>query len=109
MTQCLTKVCIPPFGTHSAASLYPLVHIVREGFPIDVAPTALCGVKGALLKDHLTLTDHHHRTATHFCALKDVVLHILERGEIGSNILNCKICINDVFFKGVHFMRFLCH
>lgn len=90
MTQHLTKACIRTFGTHSAASLYPLVHIVREGFPIDVAPTTLCGVEGALLKDHFTLTDHHHRTPTHFCALKDVVLHILERGKIGSNIFNCK-------------------
>lgn len=86
------------FGTHSAPSLYPLVHVVREGFPIDVAPAALCGVKGALLKDHLPLTDHHHRTPTHFCALKDVVLHILQREEIGSNVLNCKISINYVLF-----------
>lgn len=98
MTQRLTKACTPTFGTHSAASLYPLVHIVREGFPVNVAPAALCGVKGALLKDHLTLADHHHRTATHFCALKDVVLHILEGGEIGSNILNGRICMNYIGF-----------
>lgn len=67
------------FGTHGAASLYPLVDVVGEGFPTDVAATALRGVEGALLKDHLTLTDHHHGTPAHFCALKDVVLHILER------------------------------
>lgn len=43
-----------------------------------MAPTALGGVKGAVLEDNLTLADHHHRTTAHFCALKDVVLHVLE-------------------------------
>lgn len=51
--------------------------MVRERFTADVAPAALHGVEAALLQHDLSLADHHHRTSTHFCALKDVILHSL--------------------------------
>ena len=51
--------------------------MIRERFTADVAPTTLHGVEGALLQHDLALADHHHRTSTHFCALKDVILHSL--------------------------------
>lgn len=56
--------------------------MVGEGFTADVAPTALRGVEAALLQHNLALADHHHRTSTHFCALKDVILHSLGGEEI---------------------------
>lgn len=68
--------------THPAASFYPLVNVVREGFTTDVAPTALRGVKAALLQHNLALANHHQRTSTHFCPLEDVVLHSLEHEEV---------------------------
>lgn len=51
--------------------------MVREGFPADVAPTALRGVKVAIFQHYLTLADDHQGASTHFCPLKDVVLHSL--------------------------------
>jgi len=63
--------------THHAASLYPLVHVVREGFTTDVASTAFYGVKAAIFQHNLALADHHHRTSVHFCPLKDVILNSL--------------------------------
>lgn len=58
--------------------------MVREGFTVDVAPAALCGVKAALLQHDLALADYHHWTTTHLCALKDVIFHSLGEEEIGS-------------------------
>lgn len=64
--------------THPAASLYPLVHLVGEGFAADVAAAALSGVKAAFLQHDLALADHHQWSSTHLRALKDVILHSLE-------------------------------
>lgn len=79
--------------THPAASLYPLVHLVWEGFAADVAPTTLRGVKAAVLQHNLTLADYHQGTSTHFCALKDVILHSLQEEEAcirkGGELNNC--------------------
>lgn len=63
--------------THPAASLYPLVHMIWERLTADVAPTSLHGVKGTIFQHNLALADHHQRTATHLCPLKDVVLNSL--------------------------------
>lgn len=75
---------ISAITAHPAAGLYPLVNVVREGFTADVAPTALRGVKAALLQHNLALADHHHRASTHFCALKDVILYSLGKEEASS-------------------------
>ena len=68
---------------YPAASLYPLVNVVREGFSGHVASWALGGVEVPLLQDDLALADHHQRPAAHLCAFKDVVLHGLQgRGRV---------------------------
>lgn len=70
-------VKFPCDGTHPAARLYPLVHVIGERLAADVAPTALSGVKIAVLQHDLALADDHHRTSTHLSALKDVILYSL--------------------------------
>lgn len=65
--------------THPAASLYPLVHVIGEGFTADVASTALHGVKGTVFQHYLALADHHQRTSSNLSPLKDVILHSLWR------------------------------
>lgn len=72
-----TQRCICKKKTHPAASLYPLVHVIWEGLTSDVAPTALHGVKGTIFQHNLALADHHQRTSTHLCPLKDVILNSL--------------------------------
>lgn len=67
--------------THPAASLYPLVDVVGEGFAGHEASRALGGVEVPFLQDDLALADDHQRTAAHLRALKDVVLHSLRRGN----------------------------
>lgn len=78
------KVQIPPIRTHPAASLYSLVHVIRERFAADVAPRAFGGVKAAVLQHNLTLADHHQWPTSHFCALKDVILHSLGMRDLSS-------------------------
>lgn len=68
-----------PQLSQPAASLYPLVNVVGEGFSRDEASTALTDVECSFFQDNLTLTDDHQRTPAHFCALEDVVLHSLYR------------------------------
>lgn len=65
--------------TYPAASLYPLVHVIGEGFAGDVAAAALGGVKVAFLQDNLALADHHRGTTAHLGALEDVVFYSLDR------------------------------
>lgn len=64
--------------THPAASLYPLVDIVREGLTGHVASGSLCGVEVSILQYDLSLTDDHQGCPTHLGTLENVVLNCLE-------------------------------
>lgn len=64
---------------YPAASFYPLVDVVRERFASHETSRALRGMEGPLLQDDLPLADDHKGPATHLQALKDVVLHSLQR------------------------------
>lgn len=62
---------------YPAASFYPLVNIVGEGFSGHEAARALGGVKGPFLQDDLSLADHHQGPTADLGAFEDVVLHAL--------------------------------
>lgn len=97
-------------GTHPAASLYPLVHMIREGFTVDVAPAALHGVKAALLQHDLALADHHHRTSAHFSALKDVILYSLiyeKRSDTDTINAERAHSVIDINYASLHLNTFL--
>lgn len=64
--------------THPAASLYPLVDIVRERLTAHVASRSLCGVEISILQYDLSLADDHQGHPAHLGTLEDVVLHCLE-------------------------------
>lgn len=66
---------------YPAASFYPLVNVVGEGFSGHEAARALGGVEGSFLQDDLALADYHQGAATNLGAFKNVVLHILQRGR----------------------------
>lgn len=62
---------------YPAASLYPLVDVVRERFAGHKASGTFSDVKVPFFQDDLSLADDHQRPAAHLRALKDVVLHSL--------------------------------
>lgn len=64
--------------THPAASLYPLVNIVREGLAGHITSRSLSGVEGPFLQYNLSLADDHQGRPAHLHPLKDVVLYCLE-------------------------------
>ena len=76
---------------YPAASLYPLVDVVGERLAGHEASRALDGVEVPFLQHDLPLADHHQRPAAHLRALKDVVLHSLQRREKID-----KVCENEV-------------
>lgn len=64
---------------YPAASLYPLVDVIWEGFSSHETSRALSDMEGPFLQDDLPLADNHQGPSTDLQALKDVVLHILRR------------------------------
>lgn len=62
---------------YPAASFYPLVNVVGEGFSGHEAAWALSGVKGPFLQDDLALADHHQGPTANLSTFEDVVLHAL--------------------------------
>ena len=76
---------------YPAASFYPLVNVVGEGFSGHKAARALGVVKGSFLQDDLALADHHQGATADLSAFKNVVLHTLPRGNCeGKRKMCCK-------------------
>lgn len=85
---------------YPAASLYPLVHVVRKRFTGHEASRTLGGVEVPLLQHYLTLADDNQRPAPHLYAFKDVVLDSLQRRATNINQTNWCVQISSPL---VHF------